>query len=225
MPRRDTPFISQEIYHVFNRGVAHRPIFKNVYDYLRFLKLIDFYRFKKPPLRFSHYNRLNKNDKKTFIDNLYEKNEKLVDIYAFCLMPNHFHFLVYQKLKDGIPSFLRNLQNAYARYFNTKYKRSGSLFQLMFKGVRIETDEQLTHVQRYIHLNPLTSYILKNPRALREYRWSSFGCYSKSLNYQFVKTGFILKMFDGDRKRLIKFALDQADYQRELDKIQHLTFD
>lgn len=224
MPRRQFPLANGEVYHLFNRSVGAIPIFKNSFCNTRMINLIDFYRFEKPSLRFSHYNRLEKEAKKKFIENLYDQGEKMVEIYAFCLMPNHLHFLLKQVLDGGIRRFMRNIQDAYAKYFNTKYKRSGSLFQLMFRAVRIETNEQLTHVCRYIHLNPLTSYILRETEELRNYEWSSFGSYTEELPYHFIDTEFILNILD-NRDRLIKFTFDQLDYQRELDNVKHLILE
>lgn len=70
-------------------------------------------------------------------------------------MPNHFHFLIEQTADKGIASHMQRFINSYAHYVNIKYKRVGPLFQGLFKGVLIESDEQFLHVSRYIHLNPL----------------------------------------------------------------------
>lgn len=158
MPYRKVIFSNDEIYHVLNRGVAEASIFVSPKEYLRFLHLIDFYRFARPLLSFSHYNRLSQKGKEKFMENLKKKNSVLVEIFAYCLMSNHFHLLLKQIKNKGIPKMLANLQNGYARYFNLKHKRRGPLFQSMFKAIRVETDEQLLHVSRYIHLNPSSSY-------------------------------------------------------------------
>ncbi len=89
-----------------------------------------------------------------------KNDNKSVEVVAYCLMPNHFHLLVKQVSEGGISKYLRQAINSYAKYFNTKYKRVGSLFQDMFRAVHIETDEQFIHVSRYIHLNPLVSYLV-----------------------------------------------------------------
>lgn len=224
MSRRYVKQVTDEVYHVYNRSVASQPIFNNSRECNRFIFLIDFYRFEKPPLRFSHYDRLSMDAKKEFLSSLYETGRKQVGIYAFCLMPNHFHFLLRQTTEDGISSFLRNVQNAYAKYYNKKKERLGSLFQMMFKVVRIEKDEQFTHVARYIHLNPLTSYVLRKPEELENYKWSSFGTYMSNFKYPFVETDFILKLFRS-RNQLKEFTYNQVDYQRKLEKIKHLSFE
>lgn len=224
MPYRYTPFVTGEIYHVFNRSVARQPIFKRKDNYERIFNLIDFYRFKKPNLRFSHYNVLPPPKRKKFLNNLYSSSDKLIDILTFCFMPNHVHLLLKQNHEDGITTFMRNIQNSYAKYFNIKNKRTGALFQSMFKGVRIESDKQIIHVVRYIHLNPLTSYILKNIDELEKYPWSSFIDYMGKRSLSFVDKDFILGYFSSSSK-LKKFTLDQVEYQRTLDKIKHLMFE
>ncbi len=139
-------------------------------------------------------------------------------------MPNHVHFLIKEIRENGIAAFMSNFQNSYAKYFNLKNGRTGALFQAMFKAVLIETDEQLLHVVRYIHLNPLTSFILKNIEDLAKYPWSSFQEYLGKSKWNIVDKDFILSFFPS-LKHFIDFTKDQIDYQRELDKIKHLTFE
>lgn len=223
MPLRKTPFITSEIYHVVSRSVGQIPVFQNKRDYSRILKVIDFYRYFHPRLRFSFYNRLPREEKEKFLNDLRNKSETLVEIFAFCLMPNHLHFLVKQIREAGIPIFMRNLQDSYARYFNTKYQRIGSLFQSMFKAVRIETDEQLLHVSRYIHLNPVTSYLIELEN-LDDYPLSSFAEYTKRQSLEFVSPSFILGFFK-NLEEYHRFVVDQADYQRKLKNIEHLILE
>lgn len=223
MPFRKTPFINGEIYHVVSRSVAQTPIFKTRRDHSRLLEVVDFYKYFRPSLRFSFYNRLPNKEKEEFLNSLKEKGTRLVEILAFCLMPNHLHFLVKQLEDRGAPIFMKNLQDSYARYFNTKFKRNGSLFQSMFKAVRIETDEQLLHVSRYIHLNPVSSYLIKI-EDLENYPWCSFGDYLGRRSLEFVNPGFILNFFKTPDE-YHQFVFDQADYQRKLDKIKHLILE
>ena len=91
MPYRKIVFANNEIYHVFNRGAANAPIFLSPKEYQRFLNLLDFYRYSKPTLSFSHYNRLSLKDKTQFMENLKRHNSLLVEILTYCLIPNHFH--------------------------------------------------------------------------------------------------------------------------------------
>jgi len=138
-------------------------------------------------------------------------------------MPNHVHFLMKELEKNGISRFMSNFQNSYAKYLNLKTNRTGSLFQSMFKAVRIESDEQLIHVCRYIHLNPLTSYVIRDVDGLERYPWSSYPEYFKGIS-DLIDTNLISDFFPS-KKEFRKFTLDQVDYQRQLDKIKHLSLE
>lgn len=224
MTIRKVPLVLGETYHVFNRSIARQPIFLSIYDYQRALDVLAFYSYSNPPLRFSHYNRLPKSQKSDFMENLIKSGERQVEILAFCLMPNHIHFLIKEIRNNGISTFMSNFQNSYAKYFNLRKNRSGSLFQTMFKAVRIETDEQLIHVTRYIHLNPITAYILKNIKDLITYPWSSFSIYAEESISNVVNIKTILSYFPSTAK-FIEFTKNQIAYQRELAKIKHLVLE
>lgn len=220
MPYRKVPFVTGEVYHLFNRSIARQPVFKNIREYERFTNLIKYYRLGKLPLRFSHFNRLSKEEKGKFAEKHISVSRPTIEILAYCIMPNHFHFLVKQLTSNAISTFLRKIQNGYSKYFNIKYERSGSLFQFMFKGVRIETDEQLVHVSRYIHLNPVTAYIIEQNNLLA-YKWSSFHSYVSRGKEDFINSELVLSQFKSPKDYEI-FVYDQVGYQRELDKIKHL---
>lgn len=180
--------------------------------------------YKKPSLRFSFYNRLSLELKREFLARLKKTNKKITQILAYCFMPNHVHFLLEEVEKNGIATFMRNVQNSYAKYLNTKAKRSGALFQAMFKIVRIETEEQLLHVSRYIHLNPLTSFFLKDPDELEAYPWSSYVDYIGKRHSDMVRTSPIQELIPSI-DTFKTFTRDQVDYQRKLDAIKHLVFE
>ncbi|PIP30688.1 hypothetical protein COZ22_02765 [bacterium (Candidatus Howlettbacteria) CG_4_10_14_3_um_filter_37_10] len=219
MPYRKTVFVENGIYHVINRGVNRSPIFKGQRDYERFLDVAAFVRCN-PSIRFSHYNRMSFKDKEEFLEKL-NKNEPLVDILSFGLMPNHFHLLLKQLKEGGAQIFMRNLQNSYGKYFNVKYDRVGTVFQSVFKAVPIETDEQLVHVSRYIHLNPVSSNIIRI-NELSKYEWTSFGYYIGQKQNKFINTTDVLGHFK-TKDQYKEFVFDQADYQKELEKIKHLV--
>lgn len=224
MPYRRTLIITGEIYHVFNRSIAHQQIFLNQRDNQRMMELISFYIYKRPPLRFSHFVRLPPEQRVTFINKLKNNQKKQIQILALCIMPNHLHFLLKEVEDHGIATFMRNLQNSYAKYFNTKNKRTGALFQSMFKVVRIEADEQLLHVARYIHLNPITSYIIRHTHDLRNYLWSSYGNYIGLHKSDMISTEQILSFFSSVEK-FKDFTVNQVDYQRRLEQIKHLVLE
>lgn len=203
-------FANNEFYHVFNRGVEKRTTFTNRRDYNRFIETMDYYRAKDPPARFSY------KDKPVIIKNTII-SFPLVEIVCFCLMPNHFHMLIKQVENNGISTFLSKLSNSYTKYFNTKYKRVGPLFQGSFKAVRIEDDEQLLHVSRYIHLNPLIDYLTRD---LKTYPYSSYQEFL-GLKKGFCKKDIILDNFNTPSD-YEKFVLDQEDYGRSIKRMERM---
>jgi len=217
-----TVYVENKYYHVFNRGVARQPIFKVKKDYLRAIKAIDFYRFLNPSLRLSKALLLAKEEKREFFKNL-KKKEKIVNLICYCFMPNHFHFLLKQKRTNGVSKFISDFSNSYARYFNVRHERVGPLFQGVFKGVRIESEEQLSHVSRYIHINPITSSIIKETK-INTYPWSSLPEYLGNIKKEICDKEAILTLFK-NRKAYQKFVRNQAKIVKELKQIKHLTLE
>jgi len=211
-----------EYYHVYNLGVARQPVFKTKKDYFRAITAISFYRFENPFLRLSKALLLEKNERGKFFRDL-EETEKIVELVSYCLMPNHFHFLIKQKKAGGVSRFMSDFSNSYTRYFNIRHKRIGPLFQGVFKGVRIESEEQLIHVSRYIHLNPVASLVIKEEK-LDDYPWSSLPEYLGSSQVEICEKGDILDSFPS-LKAYRKFVHDRAEYAKKLDEIKHLAFD
>jgi putative transposase len=223
MPGRILPLVTNEIYHIYNRGIDRRPTFTTIREYQRAIEAIKFYRFTRPPLRLSKFLRLEEEGKSEVLQ-LLQKKDKLIRILCYCLMPNHFHLLLKQDRDKGIAKFLSNVQNSYTRYFNTRHDRDGSLFLNQFKAVRIETDEQLLHVCRYIHLNPYTGFVVKSLAELEKYPWSSLPDYISRDATTFVERDMILGYFR-NTDQYKRFVFDQADYQRRLREIKHLIFE
>lgn len=224
MSTRKTPLVTGEIYHLYNRSIAQEPILTSIRDNNFFIDLLEYYRFWNADLRYSHFSRLSKDENIKRLDWLYKENKTRLDLYAFSTMPNHFHLLVKQNTDGGLSNFMRYVQDSYAKYFNKKYVRSGGLFLAPFKAVRIEKENQFLHVMRYIHLNPLTSYVLKNETELTNYPWNSYSDYISKSPRRFIETTKIQSLFKN--KNLLKaFILDQLSYQRELNKIKHLLFE
>lgn len=220
MPGRVTPIVTGEIYHVFNRGIDHRLTFTGSREFARAMEVITYYLFSSPPMRLSKFLKLSNDERSKIMTAMITKTKRLIDILSFCLMPNHFHFLLKQIVNNGIPRFVSNFENSYTRYFNTKHERTGPLFLDQFKAVRIETDEQLLHISRYIHLNPYTSYVVKDFESLNRYPWSSFPEYLEEKT-DICEKKAILGFFKNSRA-YERFVFDQTDYQRKLHAIQHL---
>ncbi len=201
-------------YHVFNRGVNKGDIFFSEKDYKRFI------------ITAIHYkNFIHKFTASGVSDPVSEKLRKMekpkIEIFSCCLMPNHFHFLVKQLEDDGITWFMQHLINSYVHYLNIKYKRVGPLFQGRFKNVLVDSDEQLLHVSRYIHLNPLVSGLVSD---LKNYLWSSYHSYIEDREDDLSNPELILGNFKTKRD-YEKFVLDQADYAKSLENIKHHVLD
>lgn len=211
MPYRTTPFVNGQIYHIFNRGNEKRIIFQSNRDRSRFLKSLQYYQLTDPKPRFSKFSLSRKKGL---------KNKKTVEIFCYCLMPNHFHLLIRQLENEGISKLMSKFLNSYTKYFNAKYARVGALMQGQFKAVLVESDEQLIHLSRYIHLNPIVSYIVKN---LKDYPWSSYREYIQ--NYEgFCDKKEVLNFFKTPAA-YEQFVLDQTAYGMELELIKHKLID
>lgn len=179
-------YVENGFYHLYNRGVEKRIIFQDSQDYNVFLSYVREYlspknknillsRLQDPSTTWS--------DKGKIIRALSLNNfSGTLTLFAYCLMPNHFHFLVKQSDASSIDLFINSLNTRYVMYFNRRHKRVGHLFQDVYKAVTIKSEEQLLHLSRYIHQNPLASrsnknklkgdplsLMLKQPSSLPEY--------------------------------------------------------
>jgi len=216
-------FANEEVYHVWNRGVERRPTFITKSEYLRALTTLDFYRFQNPSLRLSKALLLQKEEREKFFLNLRTEGKKLVEVISYCFMPNHFHFLLKQKIKNGVPRFVSNFTNSYTRYFNTKEERIGPLFQGIFKAVHIENERQLIHVSRYIHLNPVVSFVIKE-KDLDTYPWSSLPEFLGTEKRGICDSEIVLGLFPS-KEKYRQFVHDQIDYAKKLEMVKHLILE
>jgi len=141
MALRKQSFAVNEYYHLYNRGTEKRIIFLDEQDYRHFLFLMYVCNTEKSITLRS-------------VGEFFDREETIVDIGAFCLMPNHFHVLVREKIKNGISTYMRKLLTGYSMYFNKKYKRTGKLYEGVFKSTHASKDTYLKYLYSYIHLNP-----------------------------------------------------------------------
>ncbi|MFA5841345.1 MAG: transposase [Candidatus Paceibacterota bacterium] len=139
-------FSVDEFYHIYNRGNNKSTIFLNDSDRKRFQKLL-FVCNSTEPVVFKTIQSLT-------LDKI-KRGGTLVDIGAYCLMPNHFHLLLREKDENGISLFLQKLLTSYSKYFNKKNERTGKLFEGAFMATHVDDDEYLKYLFSYIHLNPV----------------------------------------------------------------------
>lgn len=220
---RKTPLINDKIYHLFSRSIANYKIFNDKKEFARLLHLLRYYQFESNQ-RFSNFlesrivTDLGLN---TALQTFSNDKIKLIDIIAYCLMPTHIHLVLKQLSDRGISTYLSNVLNGYTRYFNTRHKRKGPLWESEFKNVLIDRDELLLHVTRYIHLNPVTAYIVEKPE---KWDFSSYKEYVSSTPKDSVVCNYD-GILDINPAFYRKFTNDQISYQRELAIIKDLIIE
>jgi REP element-mobilizing transposase RayT len=143
-------------------------------------------------------------------------------LLAYCLMPNHFHFLVRQNTNLPVSKFILKVCGSYVKYFNLRHERVGSLYQDQYKAVRIENDAQLLWLSAYIHNNPKVAGLCKN---LDDYTWSSYLDYFNSNSEAFVDKFFILKMVGSKPQQYQKFVSEAFDKIKERKGLNDLFLD
>ncbi len=223
MPRRES-LVTGEVYHVYSKSIAKFKIFNNPRDYEYMHQLIRYYQILSPEKKLSHFLELEQVKKngfeKAFIPVAKDK-ERLNSIIAYCIMPTHIHLLLKQNCDQGIVHYVRKVFDGYSRYFNLKYKRKGPLWEGRFQNRLIETDEQLLHMTRYIHLNPATSFLVDQPE---EWHFSS---YREYIGWETAEARLCDydDMLDIKINSYKKFVHDRISYQRELSKIKHLLLE
>lgn len=198
MPGRniDKTYLEDSFYHVYGRGHSKGVIYRDDEDYAVFLNLFKRY-LSNEPVR----------DKK---GREYPWLSNDIELLAFCLMPNHFHALIYQHKPHAITDLFKPLVTTYAMYFNKKYKLKGPVFQSRFKASLVTSDEYLLHISRYLHLNP------KNYRA---WPFSSLPYYLGRKTSEWCDPSRILSLFD-NVKDYERFVGDYEDHKKMLDEIK-----
>ena len=181
-------FVTDEIYHIYNRGVEKRKIFPETHDYSRMVRNLYKLNDKNAALHPRYQPKRNSARRKNL------PREPLVEILAFVLMPNHYHLALRQTTENGVVKFMQKLDVGYAMYFNKKNERVGPLFQGRFRATHIDTDEYLRNLLGYIHTNPVDlaenfqDRISEKMDFLEKYRWSSFLDYVGIENFPTITT-------------------------------------
>ncbi len=161
MPSKNSikSYATDGYYHIYNRGVEKRLIFQDAQDYFVFLSYLKDYLLAKNEKELREklsdssisYKEKDKILKILRLNNFFEE----ISLLSYCLMPNHFHFLIKQRSENSIDHFMNSIATRYSMYFNRKYKRVGPLYQDVYKAVLVTTDEYLLHLSRYIHKQAL----------------------------------------------------------------------
>lgn len=206
-----------ELYHVLNRGVEKRNIFLDTRDYARFVH--DMYEFNDTEPAENTRRRKEKTD---FVGP--STGKRIVDIHGWCLMRNHYHLLLSERIEGGLSHFIRKLNVGYAKYFNQRYRRSGYLFQGRTKKIQITSEGHFLHILHYIHLNPLDYFDAARDWRLRKissattalqyldgYRWSSYFDYCGRKNFPSILTADLFEDKPGAIKK------ETAQYLKEIE--------
>lgn len=229
MPAKNSlkEYIEGGFYHVYNRGVEKRVIFQDPQDYKVFLSYLKCYLEPPQKIIFREITIKGQNFKRPerTLNNFFEK----LDLLAFCLMPNHFHFIVRQTQQKSMEYFMRSLLTRYTTYFNKRYRRVGHLFQGTYKAALIDREEYLLHLSRYIHLNP----VKETPLHMEEKHktlLNSFSSYKDFVGKQriaWVKPEVVLSYFDTNKPQGTgSYKAFVEDYlQEEENTISHLLLD
>lgn len=145
-----------------------------------------------------------------------------VTIIAYCLMPTHLHIIVQQERAEGISTYMANVLNSYARYFNTKYKRKGPLWVGRFKSVPVETDEQLLHLTRYIYLNAVTARLVNNAADWQHSSYAEYVAEGMAAHDRLCSYSGLINM---QPSAYATFVAEQIPLQRELAVIKKVALD
>lgn len=197
-----------EFYHIYNRGMQKQPVFITDADKLRFLFLILVLQGKNSISNVGRELKANteQNQMLPISDDLVRAVllNRTVELVSFCLMPNHFHMIVHEVEEGGISKYMQRVQNAYTKYFNTKYEKSGHLFQGAYKSKHIDDDIYLMHLSAYIHKNPnelvSSRWIEGNEE---RYYWSSFQDYITRNRFpKLLVTSIITDRYENGREAM-----------------------
>ncbi len=212
---RNQKTIVGEFYHLFNCSVSSEIIFRDEEDYARFLFLIT---HVQSPVLFNHLKRpipyfLKSGNFKTseYAQKTMAKN-RYVELVAFEIGSDHFHLVVKAVKESGVPLFMQRVQNAYSKYFNTKYERRGHVFRGPYEYIIIADNEQLTHLSAHLHALPRENKSFKGKEF--EYQWSSFQDYSKNRWGAMLRHEYISEKFK-DEKEYKKFVLHPSLKKRK----------
>lgn len=208
---KKVPFVNDEYYHIYNRGTDKREIISDGRDLKRFFQAMDEFNVLEPIGSIYENSFLDKNLK------LKRKQQKLVEIIAYCVIFNHYHFILKQLADDGISKFIQRFANGYTKYYNNKHQRNGVLFQGTFKAIHIDSNEYLLHLSAYVNLN---NKVHKLGSEMSKLSKSSWGEYIGESLENFCEKSVILEQFKNTReyKEFTEDSLKDILERKERDK-------
>lgn len=219
---RKDALVVGKTYHVFSKSIAGFRIFSGDAEFCRIVEAMRFFQREVAILRFFKFLKLRKAGKVDSEEMVrWSKHEHLVRIYAHCIMPTHIHLVLKQLKDNGISIFMAHILNSYTRYINTKLRRKGPLWESRFKNVLVESDEQLLHLTRYLHINPTTAGLVEKPE---EWPASSYREYLSEVPVSEKICEFEC-VLDIDPVSYRQFVEDRISCQRDLAMIKKLTLE
>lgn len=202
-------FEKNTFWHICNKSIANYGIFKDSYNAKRFEQVLDYYN----TVEFvQNFGKAICSKSLLLQGMMYFSKKRVFKCISYCIMPDHYHLLI-KVSDDSISQYISKVQNSFTRFFNIKYRRKGPLWQSRFRTIQITTNSQLLHTSRYIHLNPVTDYLVNKAE---DWLFSSYSFYIKKLALE-------TKLKEISIKSPIlyqKFIEDQIDYQRKLKYIK-----
>lgn len=219
MPGRNHPLVTGNYYHIYNKVLDGKRPFENPRILQKFKEICWYYRSSKSKVRYADFIRSTDRRKIEIESIINEETSFRVIVLAYCIMPTHFHFLIQQKFDGGISMYTSQIQNSFTRYFNSLKSRKGPLFIQHFQSRPIESEADIKHVSRYIHLNPYSSGYVSHVVGALTYKGSSFhefsndGAFSNIINKE-----NILSFFKYDIERYRNFVIQNAEYQKALER-------
>ncbi|MFH1890429.1 MAG: hypothetical protein ABIJ91_02600 [Candidatus Kuenenbacteria bacterium] len=147
--------------------------------------------------RFGRFNRFS-----TELLEYFSRLPKLVEIICYCLLFNHYHFILKQLTDNGTKIFLHKLGTGYVSYFNNKYSHSGVLFQWPFKAYPINNENKLAWLSAYVNCN----YEIHKLGKVENWRFSSYKDYLGLRQGKLINKSIILELFNNDTEDYKKYC-------------------
>lgn len=181
---RKIQFNNDDYYHIYNRGVDKRNIFTEKGDLFRFLDSLNKFNTEDPQGGLYEISLREADAKSQNIE--IKKYGPLVEFVAYCVNPNHYHFILRQIVENGISKFMHRLSVGYTRYFNEKYERTGSLFSGTYKAKYVDSNDYMLDLSAYVNLNYLIHGIELGENAFVSSSWGQYVSPTKIVENKFI---------------------------------------